>query len=65
MIKIRPADAAMAIGVGVETIRQGLIQGKYEFGSAVKHPGSSRYTYVIYPQAFADYVQQFRNVPYQ
>lgn len=35
-----------------QTVRIGLQQGIFDFGTAIKLPNSSRYTYVIYPAKF-------------
>lgn len=53
--KITPADAAEALGVTAQAIRIGLQRGIYPFGWAVKMPGG-RYTYVISPKLYRDYV---------
>lgn len=50
--QITIARAAEIMGVSQQTVRVGLQQGVFAFGAALKLPGSSRYTYVIYPKAF-------------
>lgn len=44
--------AAEVMGVSQQTVRVGLQKGVFPFGVAVKMPGSSRYTYVIYSAEF-------------
>lgn len=44
--------AAEIMGVSPQTVRVGLQKGVFPFGAALKHPGSSRYTYVIYTAEF-------------
>ena len=45
-------EAAAIIGVSPQTVRVGLQKGVFPFGAAFKIPGSTRYTYVIYPAEF-------------
>ena len=40
------------MGVSPQTVRVGLQKGVFPFGAAFKIPGSTRYTYVIYPAEF-------------
>lgn len=40
------------MGVSPQTVRVGLQKGIFPFGAAVKMPGSSRFTYVIYTAEF-------------
>ena len=40
------------MGVSPQTVRVGLQKGVFTFGAAIKMPGSSRFTYVIYPKEF-------------
>lgn len=44
--------AAAVMGVSQQTVRVGLQKGVFPFGAAVKMPGSTRYTYVIYTAEF-------------
>lgn len=44
--------AAEIMGVSQQTVRVGIQKGVFTFGAAVKMPGSSRYTYVIYTKEF-------------
>lgn len=44
--------AAAVMGVSPQTVRVGLQKGVFTFGAAIKMPGSSRFTYVIYPKEF-------------
>ena len=50
--RITVDEAARIMGVSPQTVRVGLQKGAFSFGAAVQMPGSSRYTYVIYPAAF-------------
>lgn len=45
-------DAAAIMGVAPQTLRVGLQKGVFPFGAALRMPGSSRYTYVIYTGEF-------------
>lgn len=45
-------QAAEIMGVSPQTVRVGLQQGVFTFGAAFKIPGSTRFTYVIYPAEF-------------
>lgn len=44
--------AAAIMGVSQQTVRIGLQKGIFPFGAAVQMPGSTRYTYIIYPAEF-------------
>lgn len=44
--------AAEIMGVSPQTLRVGIQKGVFPFGAAVKMPGSSRFTYIIYPAEF-------------
>lgn len=44
--------AAEIMGVSPQTVRVGLQKGVFPFGAAVKMPGSSRFTYIIYTAEF-------------
>lgn len=44
--------AAAIMGVSQQTVRIGLQKGVFPFGAAVQLPGSSRFTYIIYPAEF-------------
>lgn len=44
--------AAAIMGVSQQTVRVGLRKGIFPFGAAVQLPGSSRFTYIIYPAEF-------------
>lgn len=55
--KIRPEDAAKALGVSTQAVRVGLQKGILPFGWAVK-VSSNRYTYAISPKLFAQYVKE-------
>ena len=43
-------QAADALGLHVSTVRYGLREGKFPFGTALRM--GERYRYVIYPEAF-------------
>lgn len=47
--RITPAMMAEALGVPVQTIRVGLQQGAFKFGTALQQTGN-KYTYVIFPE---------------
>lgn len=55
--KLRPEDAANRLGRSAQDIRVGLQLGVLPFGTAYKRPGSSIYTYEIYPMALEDYAE--------
>lgn len=61
-MKITPKAAGKALGISEQAVRIFLQQGKLPFGAAVKMPGSSVWTYVIYPKKFAEYVADFDGV---
>lgn len=50
MAKMTPADVGKLFGVNAHTIRLGLQQGIFDFGVAFKKPGSTTYSYIIYPE---------------
>lgn len=50
------AEVAQLLGRSVETVRAGLILGKYPFGTAIKPPGGKRYNFVLYPKKVEEYV---------
>ena len=43
-------EVAKIVGKSPQTIREGLKIGAFEFGTAFQLPGSTRYTYTIYPE---------------
>ena len=53
--KIRPADVAEILGIGVEAVRIGLQNGNFSFGGAIK-TSPKRHTYFIYPKLFDKYI---------
>lgn len=53
--KIRPEDAAKALGIGVQAVRVGLQRGLFPFGWAIKL-SEKRYTYAISPKLFEQYL---------
>ena len=55
--KITPQDAADALGVSPQTIRVALQNKLLPFGWAIK-TSANRYTYVISPKLFAEYIGQ-------
>ncbi len=55
-MKILINDVAKALGVSPETVRVGLQQNVFSFGTAFKKPGRQNYTYVIYPEAVKRYI---------
>lgn len=50
-------EAAKLLGVDVETLRNGLQAGAFDFGIAYKKPGAKNYTYVIYPKKLYEKVR--------
>lgn len=50
-------DVAKALGKSPQVIRICLQQGLLPFGTAVKMPGSTQYTYIIYENKFREYVK--------
>lgn len=50
--RINIERAAEVMGVSPQTVRVGLQKGVFTFGAALKMPGSSRFTYVIYTKEF-------------
>lgn len=50
--------AAEIMGVSPQTLRVGLQKGVFPFGAAIKMPGSSRFTYVIFNKKFEEYYGQ-------
>ena len=53
--KITPADVAEALGVSSDLVRLFLREGKFPFGTAVKH--DERYSYIIFPERFRKYLE--------
>lgn len=51
---MRVKDVAERLGVTESTVRFGLREGKFPFGTAFKQ--SDRWTYVIYPKIAEDYL---------
>lgn len=49
-------DVAKALGKSPQTIRICLQRGLFPFGTAVKMSG--RWTYIIYPEKFEEYVKK-------
>lgn len=48
--------AAKKLQIAEETLREGLRQGAFPFGTAFKIKDSSYWKYVIYPKKFEEYV---------
>lgn len=53
--KITPAEAGAILGLNQETVRIGLQQHAFDFGTAIKHK-SGRWSYHIAPIAFYNYL---------
>ncbi len=53
--KVTPTDAARYLKTSPDTIREGLRQGVFPFGAAVKAKGSTEWTFVILPRALVHY----------
>ena len=51
-------EAAKILGVDVETLREGLKAGAFDFGTAFKKPGGKNYTYVIYESVLMQKVRK-------
>ena len=49
-------DIAKALGVSPETVRIGLQQNVYPFGTAFKKPGKQNFTYVLFPEKVKEYI---------
>lgn len=57
MEKITPEQAAKILKMDPQNLRAGLRSGKIPWGTAFKTSEvRERYTYVIYPKAFREYV---------
>ena len=41
-------EAAKILKIDIETLRDGLQLGAFDFGTAYKRPGAKKWTYVIY-----------------
>lgn len=54
---ITPEQAAKDLHKGIKTIQQGLINGDFPFGRAVKMP-KGNYEYVFFPQKYREYVAE-------
>ena len=57
--KISPAMAADVLGCSTQAVRIGLQRGAFPFGWAIKT--SSKFTYVISPKLFNEYVGKVRS----
>lgn len=51
-------DVAKALGKSPQVIRICLQQGLLPFGTAVKMPNSSHYTYIIFEKKFKEYIKE-------
>jgi len=49
-------EAAGRLGLAPQTLRVGLQQGRFPFGTAIKRPESSQYTYYINKAQFERWV---------
>lgn len=57
MKKIPLGAVARSLGVSDNTLRAGLRQGKYPFGTAFKSKEDNRtYVYVLYPKKVQEYI---------
>lgn len=55
-------DVAKMLGTTEMTIRVGLQQGVFPFGTAFKtKPNNKQYTYIIYPAKVEEYVNRGEN----
>lgn len=53
--RIRIEDAAWALGISPQSLRVGLQQKAYDFGTAIK-TSDSRYVYTISPDRLKEYI---------
>ena len=44
------------LGIDQLTLRVGLQQGRFPFGTAYKLPNSTHYTYIFYPKILDEYI---------
>lgn len=54
--KLTTKIVAERLGIDQLTLRVGLQQGKFPFGTAYKMPNSTHYTYVFYPKILDEYI---------
>ena len=54
--KLTVTDVAEALGMHPQTVRVFIQYNAYPFAVCVKAPGSSRYTYTIFPAKFQEYI---------
>ena len=52
---MRVNDLYKLTGICPQTIRVGLQQQLFPFGTAFKLPGNKKYTYVLYPEKVKEY----------
>ena len=57
MEKVTPVDAARYLHTSPDTIREGLRQGVFPFGAAIKAKGSTEWTFIILPRALVHYAK--------
>jgi hypothetical protein len=55
---LKVEDVAKALGKSPQVIRICLQQGLLPFGTAIKMPKSSKYTYIIYSKKFEEYIKK-------
>lgn len=55
---VKVEDVAKALGKSPQVIRICLQQGLLPFGTAVKMPNSSHYTYIIFEKKFKEYINE-------
>ena len=53
--KITVQQAAELMGMDAQTLRIGLQENAFPFGTAWKSPNAKNFTYVIYPKKFTEY----------
>ena len=55
--KIKIKDVAEVLGVTPSTIHYALQTGSLPFGVAIKRPDKKKYSYIIFPEKYAEYVE--------
>lgn len=61
MTKVTPAVAGQYLGISDDSIRDGLINGNFPFGTAIRSE-SGRYVYDIRPIALVNYNRNGRGI---
>lgn len=61
MRKITIKEAAEKLNIAQTTLREGLYQGRFPFGTGFYNEGSTIRTFVIYPEKFKEYIGEVEN----